>query len=208
MKKVPRFHVVSTGRQPTEELVHTISAVYPYVDVIHLREKAKTADELVHIIEELKRYQVPLSKIVINDRADVAYAMKVRGIHLAYHSLSPDQVKQNFSSLLVGRSIHSIDEARLAEEQGADYVFYGHVYSSQSKQGQPPRGIFSLEEVAKSVSIPVIAIGGIDYERISEIKQTSAYGIAVMSGIFLAENPAEEAKRYQNFLQRGEENDA
>ncbi|MDQ0247156.1 thiazole tautomerase (transcriptional regulator TenI) [Bacillus fengqiuensis] len=205
MKKVPRFHVISTGRQSTKELVHTISAIHPYVDVIHLREKAKTAAELVHIIEELKHYQVPLSKIVINDRADVAHAMKVRGVHLAYHSLSPDQVKKSFSSLLVGRSVHSVEEARLAEKQGADYVFYGHVYPSQSKKGQPPRGIFSLEEVVKSVSIPVIAIGGIEHERISQIKQTGAYGIAVMSGIVLAENPAEEAKHYQNVLKKGEE---
>lgn len=205
MKKVPRFHVVSTGRQPIGELVRTISAIHPYVDVIHLREKAKTAAELVSIIEELQRYQVPLSKIIINDRADVAYAMKVRGVHLAYHSLSPSQVKQSFPTLLVGKSVHSVEEARLAEKQGADYVFYGHVYPSQSKQGQLPRGISALQETAKSVSIPVIAIGGIGHEHISQIKQTNAYGIAVMSGVFLAENPEKEVKRYQIFLEKGEE---
>ncbi|HWO94834.1 MAG TPA: thiazole tautomerase TenI [Bacillus sp. (in: firmicutes)] len=207
MEKMPRFHVVSTGRQPVEELVYTIAAIHPYVDVIHLREKTKTAAELVSIIEELQRYQVPLSKIIINDRADVAYAKKVRGVHLAYHSLAPDQVKQSFSSLLVGRSVHSVEEARLAEKQGADYVFYGHVYSSQSKQGQTPRGVFSLKEVVSSVSIPVIAIGGIGHKHILQVKQTGAYGIAVMSGVFLAENPEEEAKRYQYLLKNGDECD-
>jgi thiazole tautomerase (transcriptional regulator TenI) len=205
MEKSFVFHVVSTGRQSQEELVKVIAAIHRHVDVIHLREKTKTASELVQIMEQLQRCNVPLSKIIVNDRVDVAYAMGASGVQLAYHSLPVKQVKQRFPSLLIGKSVHSVEEARLAEKQGADYVLYGHVYSSQSKAEQPPRGILSLQEVVKAVSIPVIAIGGIRPEHVQQLKQTGVGGMAVMSGVFFADNPKEAAKRYQFFLQNGDE---
>jgi thiazole tautomerase (transcriptional regulator TenI) len=205
MRKLPVFHVVSTGRQSPDELVQTIEAIHCHVDVIHLREKTKTASELVQIMEQLQRCNVPLSKIIVNDRVDVAYAMGASGVQLAYHSLPVERVKQRFPSLLIGKSVHSVEEARLAEEQGADYLLYGHVYSSQSKAGQLPRGLLSLQEVVKAVSIPVIAIGGIRPEHVQQLKQTGVDGIAVMSGVFSADHPKEAAKRYQFFLQNGDE---
>ncbi|MFC3883838.1 thiazole tautomerase TenI [Bacillus songklensis] len=205
MKKSFAFHAISTGKQSQEELVKVIAAIHRHVDVIHLREKTKTASELVQIMERLQLYDVPLSKIIVNDRVDVAYAMGALGVQLAYHSLPVQQVKSRFPSLLVGKSVHSVGEARLAEKQGADYVLYGHIYSSQSKAGQTPRGIPALQEVITAVSIPVVAIGGIRPEHMQQLKQTGVSGIAVMSGVFLSDDPPEAVKRYQFFLQNGDE---
>jgi thiazole tautomerase (transcriptional regulator TenI) len=201
MENVPRFHVVSTGKQSIEELIHTIAAIHHFADAVHLREKTKTAAELVQIMEGIERCGVSLSKIIVNDRADVAQAMGAKGVHLAYHSLSPDRVKKSFPDLLVGKSVHSAEEAHIAEKQGADYVFYGHVFSSRSKEGQLPRGLVSLKKVKEAVSIPVVGIGGITRDNMLEVVQTGVYGAAVMSGVFMANNPAGEARCYQGILQ-------
>lgn len=193
MKK--QFHVISTGRQSTEQVVAIASQIHPYVDAIHLREKAKTAKELAEMMETLLFHGVPKEKLVVNDRVDVAVAYGVKA-QLAFHSLPIRQVKACFPSLLVGCSVHSLDEAKEAEDGGADYCIYGHVFPTASKQGVTPRGIEALAQTANAVRIPVIAIGGIQPHHVPSIWAAGAAGIAVMSGVFLAEDPLREVKRY------------
>jgi len=195
-----KLHVISTGKQKPELLAEIIGSIHPYIDAIHIREKTKTAKEIYELVRLLLDKKVPLSKIIINDRVDVAYVSKVGGVQLAYHSLSTDIVKKQFPSLRVGCSIHSVDEARFAREQGADYVIYGHVFPTQSKQGLVAKGLERLEIVSNSVVIPVFAIGGITPSNVREVIKAGAKGIAVMSGILEAENPLEAVKEYNQNL--------
>lgn len=190
------LHVISTGRQQAEKLVEIIGEIHPYITSIHIREKEKTAKEIYQIIKRLLDKQVPISKIIVNDRIDVAYIMKVNGIHLAHHSLPVNLVKENFPCLRVGGSIHSIEEAFLAQTQGADYITFGHVFATQSKLGLAPRGLEQLRSIVTSVTIPVIAIGGIKPSNVKYVMEAGAKGIAVMSGILEAERPLELAKEY------------
>jgi thiazole tautomerase (transcriptional regulator TenI) len=190
------LHIISTGKQKPEELAEIAGRIHPYIDAIHIREKSKTAKEIYEMVSLLTNQNVPLAKIIINDRLDVAFVSKVGGVQLANHSLPVDIVKKQFTSLRVGCSVHSIDEAQTAQELGADYAIFGHVFPTQSKPGLVPKGLKQLDLVAHHVSIPVLAIGGIKPENIKEVIAAGAKGIAVMSGVLDAENPLETVKEY------------
>ncbi|ANB55631.1 thiamine monophosphate synthase/TENI family protein [Anoxybacillus sp. B7M1] len=194
MKKA--LHVISTGTQSLEEFAAISSLIHSHVDAIHIREKNKTAKELVKWIEALLYAGVPAKKIIVNDRVDVAVACGVKGVQLAYHSLSVKAVKAHFPSLLVGCSIHSLEEGIEAEQDGADYCIYGHVFPTECKAGIPARGVSELQEIAATIRIPVIAIGGIQPDHVSQVWCAGAAGVAVMSGVFLAKDPLAQVRRY------------
>lgn len=196
----PTFHVVTTGRLSSEDLCSILQRIHPYVDAIHIREKEKTAIELYRLIESLQQSAVPLEKLIVNDRVDVAVLSKIWGVQLAYHSLEVEVVKQEFLNLHVGKSVHSLQEGLEAEKQGADFLLYGHIYHTNSKQNLQPRGIHGLETIARSVRVPVIALGGIQPHHVQEVMEAGAHGIAVMSGVFQSPNPFERVKQYQSEL--------
>ena len=195
-----KLHVISTGRQKSEQLAEIVGSIHPYIDAIHIREKSKTAKEIFEMVELLTDKKVPLSKIIINDRIDVAYALKVGGVQLAYHSLPVDVVKKQFASLRVGCSVQSSEEAQMAQEHGADYVIFGHVFPTQSKPGVASRGLEQLAIVANAVSIPVVAIGGIKSTNVRGVIEAGAKGIAVLSGVLEAGDPLAAVKEFNRKL--------
>lgn len=197
-----QLHIISTGKQSLEQFVAICARVHPYVDAIHVREKMKTAREISEFLTALIKQGVPPRKIIVNDRIDVAVVFGVKGVQLAYHSLSVRQVKRHFPSLAVGCSVHSIEEAMEAEESGADYCLYGHIFSTASKLGVPPCGIESLRSVVNRVNIPVIAIGGIHSNNAEQVLKAGAHGIAVMSAVFFAEDPVSEAKKLKKIIEK------
>lgn len=198
-----QLHVISTGKQSVEELVKISKSVYPYLDMLHLREKQWTGKEMAEAIDRLVAAGVPFKKICVNDRADIALIKNVRGVQLGHQSADISLVKSAFPSLQIGASVHSVEEAKQATISRADYLLYGNIYSTSSKRGMPGRGLASLEKVVQSVPIPTIAIGGITPERVCEITGTGAKGVAVLSGILLSTNPLDAARSYYKQLHRG-----
>jgi thiazole tautomerase (transcriptional regulator TenI) len=170
--------------------------IYHHADFIHIREKTMSAKQIFEMVTYLAKKGVPLTKIVINDRVDVAWVTKVKGVHLAYHSLDANVVKCDFPQLTVGCSVHSLQEAIQAETKGADYLFYGHIFSTDCKRGVPPKGMNELRKIVNKLRIPIIAIGGIKPENAEIPLRAGAEGIAVMSGIFEHVNPLKAAQKY------------
>lgn len=201
LKRKKELHVITTNQQSVEELIQIVVSIHPYVDVIHIREKAWPANKIVNTIQRLYQFNVPLEKIMINDRVDVAMVMNVRGAHLATHSLSVSLVKEYFSSLQVGCSVHSREEAIAAQRAGADYCIYGHIFPTVSKATLPPRGLNSLRSIIEKVDVPIIAIGGITEDNVTDVLQTGVKGVAVMSTIFLSENPLQAVRNIRNNME-------
>ncbi|NGQ96279.1 thiamine phosphate synthase [Brevibacillus sp. SYP-B805] len=197
------LHLVTSGTQPLSHVAEIVkAAARGGIDYLHLREKQRTARELMEWVETLAQH-VPRERIIVNDRVDVAAAGRCGGVHLAYHSLTPAEARPLLhSGQRVGRSVHSIEEAHTASRQGADYLFYGHIYPSGSKPGMPPRGTAALAELVGNVRVPVIAIGGITPENVDEVLQTGCAGIAVLSGITAAADPEAAARAYRLALDR------
>ena len=166
------------------------SAVRAGVDWIQVREKDLPARTLV----ELARAAVGAAhgratKIIVNDRLDVALAVRAAGVHLGAASLPLAEVARARSSgpvsippnFLIGASCHSLEEAREAEHDGASYIFFGPVFSTPSKAAfGPPQGLEKLGEVCRQVRIPVLAIGGINVENAGPCLRAGAGGLAAI----------------------------
>jgi len=191
------LHLISTGKQTKEQLIDRVIEIHHLIDYIHLRERSWTAQDHLDAIEGMVGAGVSKHKIIINDRADVAAAGKLKGFHLASHSIDVSAAKDIFPNMHIGRSVHSVEEATKKEREGAYYVMYGHIFETKSKPGLAPRGLNNLKQVARSVSIPTVAIGGIEPTDVESVFQAGASGIAVLSGILLAEDVKKAAEQYR-----------
>ncbi len=121
----------------------------------------------------------------------MALAVGAAGVHLAGQSLPvAAAVRVAGQRLLVGRSVHDLEEARGAARDGADYLTFGHVFPTASHEGVPPRGLAQLAEIVQAVELPVLAIGGITARNLDQTLATGCAGIAVISAILADANPA------------------
>jgi thiazole tautomerase (transcriptional regulator TenI) len=188
-----------------KEFTQIATQVDSYVDYFHIREKQKSAQEIFDGVLEMLNAGIDSNKILINDRVDVALALEVGGVQLAYHSLPTSIVKKQFPDLVVGRSIHSKEEAVDAEQAGANFAIYGHIYTSDSKPGLQPRGCKQLHEICKSTTLPIIGIGGITPQNTMEVLRNGAKGVAVISGILNEPNPIYAAYQYKLAIIKWEE---
>jgi len=118
--------------------------------------------------------------VVISSRVDLAVACDAAGVHLPERDIATSDARKLLGKRLVGRSVHSLESAMSAESEGADYVIYGPVWESASHPGVAPVGIDALATLARSVRIPVLAIGGVTPERIAECHRAGAAGYAAI----------------------------
>lgn len=164
-------------------------------DWVQLRDRSAAAGDLY---SAARRLRAELGeggpRIAINDRLDVALAAAADGVHLAGRSLPVAAARALLPpGILLGRSVHALDEAIEVVREGADYVTFGHVFPSTSKPGLPPRGLHDLSAIVEAVPVPVLAIGGITAANVDEVLATGCAGIAVISAILGAEEPARAA---------------
>lgn len=191
-----KLMAVTDDSYSIHELASYIIQMMDMADIIHIREKRKNAMELVSLLKLLKEAKVDSEKIVINDRLDVALLMGIPNIHLPSYSLPVKAVRAHYPHMRIGRSVHSLEEAKLAEEEGADYVLFGHIFATNSKRGKPPQGMEPLTEIMSVLTIPVYAIGGISPGGVPLFHQSNVDGIAVMSGIFASKDPVAAAQSF------------
>ena len=151
-----------------------------------LREKDLTEEEYGTLAKEVmnicSRYQV---SCILHNFWKTALELGCTSVHLPLPILQKitDEEKKKFTK--IGISIHSVEEAKEAEQLGASYLTAGHIYATDCKRGLPPRGLGFLKEVCREVSIPVYGIGGIkfDEEQWNDMKKCGAVGGCVMSGM-------------------------
>ena len=150
---------------------------------LQLRTSRLTGRAFHEIAEQLAALQTDTGCwLIVNDRVDVAGSVGARGIQLASHSLRVAEARIVASGVPAGISIHSVDEARAAESEGAAWCVAGTVFETPSHHGRAPAKIQFIEQVAAAVGIPVIAIGGIQPADIRELKAAGAHGVATIRG--------------------------
>lgn len=167
------------------------------VDWVQIREKDLSGRQCSWLVREALR-QIKKStpagaaaaRLLVNDRLDVARSERTAGVHLGEHSLpvgevsewlSPSASRIDVCNFLVGVSCHSVEEAVSAERNGANYIFFGPIFATPSKAAfGPPQGLQRLTEVCKTISIPVLAIGGITRENASTCLAAGASGLAAI----------------------------
>ncbi|KGX92417.1 transcriptional regulator [Pontibacillus halophilus JSM 076056 = DSM 19796] len=191
------MHLISDEMLPFQQFVRLSEQLLPYMDTFHVREKG-SSDEIIN--EKVKQLLqvIPSHQTILHSFAHVAERNRLRGVQIPSKEADLlEGIKEQYPSLQRYRSVHSLEEAKRAEADGATCLVYGHVFMTRSKQGQQGRGLQSLSELVETVSIPVVAIGGITPERVKEVASFGASGIAVMSGILRATDPVETAKQYR-----------
>ena len=177
------------GREGSPEraqlLDHLVAAASAGVDLVQVRERQLSDRALVAFIRELIREVRPFAtRVLVNDRTDVALAAAAGGVHLKSHAPPAPDVRSIVpDGFLIGRSVHSLAEAEAASARGGcDYLMFGTVYPSASKPADHPiAGIEGLKAVCRGVTTPVLAIGGITIERAPAVSAAGAGGIAAIS---------------------------
>ncbi|MCM3171705.1 thiamine phosphate synthase [Paenibacillus sp. MER 99-2] len=185
------LHVISQGVGNLHNFVSVSKDIWPWVDYIHIREKQQPPKQRREWTNQLHQSGVPSDRIVINGVHEVGQGEGLAGVHWGQEDFSKSalSISDIRKRIRIGVSVHSVAEAKAAEQRGVDYVFFGHIYDSNSKPDIQPRGLKQLAEVCTNVTIPVIAIGGIGVEHVRDLRRAGARGIAVISHIWASENP-------------------
>ena len=169
------------------------------VKAVQLREKELATRDLLALAYRLRELTAQYdAKLLINDRADIALCAGADGVHLGQASMTASAVRKIVGTgLMIGVSTHSMEEATIAEKEGADFITFGPVFHTPSKAGYgAPVGTDALRHISAALSIPVFGIGGIKQDTTCKVMDSGAYGIALISGILGEPDTATAAERY------------
>jgi len=173
---------------------------------IQFREKERTRHEIYREAVMLRGLTRDYNAVlIINDFLDIAMCVDADGVHLGQDDLPLREARKIVGRhRIIGISTRNIEQAVEAEKNGADYIGFGPVFPTRTKNAGKPKGLDLLRHVKKQVKIPVVAIGSISLENISSVLQTGVDAVAVASAI-LRGNIEENAQRFMNHLKTGDE---
>lgn len=175
------------------------------IRAVQLREKnAPTLEyfELARMLRDLTaRYG---ARLFVNDRIDIALAVGADGVHLPESGLPVAVARELLGpDRLIGASCHSLERAKAAQKQGADFITFGPVYHTPSKAGYgAPVGLMALAEATRALTLPVFALGGVSRDRVPEVQAAGAAGVALISAVLASPEPGAESGAFTTLLDR------
>jgi thiamine-phosphate diphosphorylase len=206
LNRLPRLHLVTDatvlGSPEFLGRARAIVAALGAGVALHLRGHGVSGGDLFRLAEVLAAdARASGALLLVNDRIDVALAVGA-GAHLGRRSLAPAVARRVLGAdARIGYSAHSAPEVEQVAEEGADYTFFGTVYPSASHPGESTAGVEGVRVAARAATIPVIAIGGITPQRIAEVREGGAYGVAVLGGVWHADRPEQAAGRFHEMIE-------
>ena len=192
------YLVTDRGNKTDEEFLNIIEeAIKGGTTIVQLREKTASTKEFYELALKVKeitsRYDVPL---LINDRIDIALAVDSEGVHIGQDDMPADIAREIIGDdKILGVSASTVDEAKKAEMDSADYIGSGAVFPTATKDDADSVSKEELKEIVDSIDIPVVAIGGITVENANTLKGSGIAGFSVVSAIMSAEDPKEASRK-------------
>ena len=191
-----------TGKQSLYEQVE--AALKGGVTCVQLREKELDEDaflaEAIEIAALCKKYKVPF---FINDNVDIAIKCKADGIHVGQEDMMASQVRQKVGKdMMLGVSVHSVEEALEAVKNGADYLGAGAMFSTSTKTNVSSLSKETLRDICAAVNIPVVAIGGISKLNMPELANCGIDGVALVSAVFAADDIESECRMLHKLAEK------
>lgn len=192
---------LSRGRS-TRDIVE--SGIRGGVTCVQLREKTATTREFIRealgIKDLLASRNVPL---IINDRLDVALAVGAEGVHLGQKDMSLEMARTIAGDrMIIGISVESVEDAVTAAEGGADYLGVSPIFATPTKVDTAPAlGLEGLAEIRRTVTLPLVAIGGLSSDNAGAVIRSGADGVAVVSAIVAAEDPERAARQLKRVIE-------
>lgn len=202
-EKLKLYAITDSSWLNGDTLAHQVElAIAGGATIVQLREKNKSKEALKELALEIKsvcnRYKVPF---IVNDDVELAKEIDADGVHVGQNDVSVKSARQILGAdKIVGATAKTIEQAQIAQEQGADYLGSGAVFGSTTKKDALPMTMELLNEICHSVQIPVVAIGGIDATNIGQLKGTDIAGAAIVSGIFAQPDIKEAARELYMLL--------
>jgi thiamine-phosphate pyrophosphorylase len=166
------------------------------VDLIQLRGKGKSMNELItlaaHIHQITGRFDTPL---IVNDHAEIAAQVPVEGVHVGQDDDSILIARQKSGrDLIVGKSTHSLAQARAAQDEGADYIGFGPIFATPTKPDYKPIGLGDIRQVNLDVGIPIFCIGGINIDNLQQVIDAGAKRVVMVSALLKAHSIVDYAR--------------
>jgi thiamine-phosphate pyrophosphorylase len=194
----------SPGADATSGLHAAVDAVCGAgVRLVQLREKDLDSRELFELARDLhtitSKHQ---SRLLVNDRVDVALAARLDGVHCPEAGFTPAAARELLGpAALIGASCHSLDAVLRAADSEVNFVFFGPVYDTPSKAVYgPPAGLDALKQVCSKATVPVVAVGGITPERSADCMDAGAAGVAVISAILAGGDVTASVRAFEKVL--------
>ena len=170
------------------------------IEFIQYREKDRTRRQIYEEAKKLRELTRSFNAaLVINDHADIALAVDADGVHLGQDDLPLKEARKIMGRKIVGISTHNLAQAEEAEAGGADYIGFGPVFPTTTKDAGDPKGVDNLRLIKQNVSIPVVAIGGIQRENIGSVFEAGVDAAAIATAICKSDI-AENAVWFVSFL--------
>ena len=172
------------------------------VDLIQLRGKQKSLDELTDLAAELhkitSRSSIPL---IVNDHAEIARRLPVEGVHVGQDDDPIAVVREKAGrNVIVGKSTHTLAQAIAAQSEGADYIGFGPIFATPTKPDYKPIGLADIKCVHVDVTLPIFCIGGIKIDNLEQVIAAGARRAVIVSGLLQAEDVAEYARTAKRLL--------
>lgn len=185
MKKLSRICFITPDGIEVDKLLLIIeNALQAGIEWIQYRDKSDNKrliyEKALQIKELTIKYRATLS---INDYADIALAVDAEGVHLGQEDLPLREAKKIMGNKIIGISTHSKEEAIEAFQGDADYIGFGPIFYTKTKNAGEPKGLKELKNILDLVKIPVLAIGGINKHNLKSVIETGCYGVALSSGL-------------------------
>jgi thiamine-phosphate pyrophosphorylase len=170
------------------------------IDSVQLRGKNRSLDELSALAEKLLTVSANIP-LIANDHAEIAQRVEVQGVHVGQDDTSIQIVRAQITRpILVGKSTHSIEQAVAAEQEGANYIGFGPIFSTPTKPDYSPIGLDQIREVHERVSIPIFCIGGIKSENLAQVIAAGAKRVVIVSGLLQTNDVAGYARACKKLL--------
>ena len=195
----PLYAILDAGQTKDRSLTNILRDLLKGgAQLVQLRAKELTSSEFFSAAKEACRIAHEAGAIfIVNDRADIALACRADGVHLGQEDLPPAAARKILGKdKLIGVSTHNLAQAKEAERDGADYIGFGPIFGTTSKDtGYSPRGLEMLREVRKAVKIPIVAIGGITEKNVGKVWKAGADSAAIISDLMGAEDTTAKVRK-------------
>jgi len=167
------------------------------VVMLQLRAKSLAAKDFLELAQLVRsETQRQDCRLIVNDRVDIAMACNADGVHLGQDDLPLYVGRKLMGNKIIGISTHDIEQAQQAERGGADYIGFGPMFGTTTKDtGLTARGIGMLQQIRAAVTIPIVAIGGINEQNVGQVWQAGANSSAIISDILQSRNIVAKVER-------------
>jgi thiamine-phosphate pyrophosphorylase len=204
LKEIDFYLVTDSGLSKKGTLSDVKEAVEAGCKIIQYREKNKSTKEMIDEASEIKRICSDSAIFLVNDRIDVALAVDTDGVHIGQDDMPIEIAKKLLGpDKIIGLTVHNVDEAIEAEKKGADYVGLGSIFDTSTKK-DAGKGIgpARIREVKNAITVPVVAIGGINEENCRSVIENGADSLVAISAVVCSDNVKRETSEFIDIIRK------